>query len=105
MFALIFVFTNTHGLSGNNPSGVFPGFGVDRGAWVSAEFGVARTGPLSYTLSIALGASRYTYAHVWASNATSDMPQQIDAIGIWFPNSRDYTYVDLAPPTSPTWRR
>lgn len=86
---------------GDNPSGVFPGFGWPRGVWASAEFGVSRTGPLSYTLSIALGTARYTYTHVWTSNSTADMPQQIDAIGIWFPNSRDYTYVDLAPPTQP----
>ena len=35
----------------------------------------------------------------------ADMPQAVDALGIWFLNSRAYSYVERAAPTATTWRR
>ena len=39
---------------------------------------------------------QYNYTDTWNQTFASDMPNAIDAMGIWFPNSRDYSYVELA---------
>ena len=79
-------------------SGVFPGFAVPRGEWVDMELKVSRKTVDTYEISVAMGVAKYSYLHTWAPLDTKDRPTQIDAIGIWFPNSRSYSYVDLAPP-------
>lgn len=80
-----------------NQSGVFPGFAVPRGVWVDMELTVARKTAASYEISIAMGQAKYKYLHTWPATDTADRPTMVDAMGIWFPNSRSYAYVDLAP--------
>eukprot|EP00040_Diaphanoeca_grandis_P040549 m.261893 g.261893 ORF g.261893 m.261893 type:complete len:317 (+) comp43642_c0_seq1:196-1146(+) len=81
---------------GHTPSGVFPGFGVPRGQWVNMELVVARYNTTTYNVSITMATVQYDYLHTWPTSDASDMPQSIGALGIWFPNSRAYDYVDLA---------
>lgn len=77
-------------------SGIFPGFAVERGAWADMALGVARVNDTAYNISISMDDVTYSYFHVWSEDYLSDMPQAIDAFGIWFPNSRSYTYVELS---------
>ena len=80
----------------NGTSGVFPGFGAPNGAWVEMELSVARTAVDTYRLSIRMGDVSYNYTDTWNATYAADMPQGVDAMGIWFPNSRAYSYVELA---------
>ena len=80
-----------------NQSGVFPGFAVPRGVWVDMELTVVRKSAASYEISVAMGQAKYRYLHTWPATDTGDRPTSIDAMGILFPNSRSYAYVDLAP--------
>eukprot|EP01047_Picozoa_sp_COSAG01_P060459 COSAG01_NODE_7413_length_3217_cov_10.390314_3_plen_360_part_00 len=84
-----------------NQSGVFPGFAAPRGVWVDMELTVARKTAASYEISIAMGQAKYSYLHSWTSSDVGDRPTVIDAMGIWFPNSRSYAYVDLGPSKTP----
>jgi hypothetical protein len=81
---------------GANQSGVFPGFGQPDGQWTTLTMGLKRIATDTYIVSIAMGVQTYSYTHTWDATAHADMPQAIDAMGIWFPNSRDYTYVEMA---------
>ena len=100
--------TNMHRLPGhwNNStaasgtSGVYPGFGAPNGAWVDVELSVTRAAAATYSLSIRMGEVSYNYTNTWNATYAGDMPQAIDALGIWFPNSRDYSYVELAAATA-----
>jgi hypothetical protein len=74
-----------------------PPIGVSTGAWVDMELTVARKTAESFEISIRMGAAKYAYLHAWPSSDVGDRPAAIDAMGIWFPNSRSYAYVDLAP--------
>ena len=80
-------------------SGVFPGFGAPRGEWVNMQLKVVRKATATYHISVAMGSAKYSYEHNWSDANIEDRPTQIDALGIWFPNSRSYSYVDLASPT------
>ena len=66
------------------------------------ELTVTRKTVASFEISIAMGAVKYSYLHTWPSSDVGDRPTAIDAMGIWFPNSRSYSYVDLAPPKPKT---
>ena len=44
-----------------------------------------------------MGQAKYKYLHTWPATDTADRPTMVDAMGIWFPNSRSYAYVDMAP--------
>lgn len=81
-------------------SGVYPGFGAPNGAWVDVELSVTRAAAATYSLSIRMGEVSYNYTNTWNATYAGDMPQAIDALGIWFPNSRDYSYVELAAATA-----
>ena len=84
---------------GHTPSGVFPGFGVPRGQWVNMEISVERVNTTTFNVAIAMDTAQYKYQHTWPANVSDDMPELFDAFGIWFPNSRSYSYVDFAPIT------
>jgi hypothetical protein len=43
-----------------------------------------------------MGAQSYNYSHTWEKPYLADMPQAIDGMGFWFPNSRSYDFVELA---------
>ena len=88
--------TRLPGHWGHTPSGVFPGFAAPRGQWVAMQLAVARVGRSTYNVSISMGAAKYQYEHTWADADAAYMPQSIGAVGIWFPNSRSYDYVDFA---------
>jgi hypothetical protein len=66
---------------------------------VDVELTVLRAGAATYNLAIRIGGVQYNYTDTWNTTYAADMPQAIDAMGIWFPNSRDYSYVELAPAT------
>ena len=66
------------------------------------ELSVARTAAASYRLSIRMGDVSYNYTDTWNATYAADMPQAVDALGIWFPNSRAYSYVELAAPAATT---
>jgi hypothetical protein len=81
---------------GDANSGIFPGFAVPNGKWSTLELGIERQASDTYYLTIAMGGQSYNYTHKWDAAYHDDMPQAIDGMGFWFPNSRDYTYVELA---------
>mgnify|MGYP006166293325 FL=1 len=79
-----------------SPSGVFPGFAAARGVWTEMALDIAHVNDTAYELTISMGNATYSYLHVWPAAFRKDMPLAIDAFGIWFPNSRSYTYVELS---------
>ena len=57
---------------------------------------VAWRNATTFNIAVAMGTVRYNYSHTWGLPYVGDMPQAITAVGIWFPNSRDYDYEELA---------
>ena len=64
------------------------------------ELSVARTAADTYHLSIRMSDVSYNYTDTWNVTYAADMPQAVDAMGVWFPNSRAYSYVELAAPAA-----
>lgn len=81
---------------GDAQSGVFPGFYVPNGVWDYLELGIERTDTRTYQLSIEMHGQRYEYVHTWDASSATAMPQFINAFGIWFPNSRNYDFVEFS---------
>jgi hypothetical protein len=76
--------------------GVFAGFALEHDVWSYLQLEVTRTNETAYTLKIEMNGTSHSYHHVWDKAYKGDMPEYIDAMGIWFPNSRSYSYVELA---------
>jgi len=77
----------------DNKHGVFGGFGVPHDTWVPMILNVSRVGEMAYEVSIEINSVKHSMSHVWDNK--DEMPMSIGAVGIWFPNSRSYDYIEL----------
>jgi hypothetical protein len=78
---------------------VFSGFEAPLGNWTDLTLEVKRERGRTFKVAVTLAGVHYEHTHTWGSDA--DTPRVIDAIGIWYPNGRAYSVVQLANGTSP----
>lgn len=76
---------------------VYSGFEAPRGLWTTLSLEVEKKSSSEFRLRVQMGKVKYTVKHTWPTDEKAQMPRYVDSIGIWFPNGRDYTTVQMAP--------
>ena len=68
------------------------------GVWTTLKFSIKRVSDREADLKMKMGDVEYTFTHKLASaEEAARFPKQIDCVLIEYPNSRDYTFVEMAP--------
>lgn len=73
----------------------FGGFEIEENTWQELTFGVRRTGKTEFELSVSSNGFSNNQTHTWSSKDTDWIPQQVDCIGIIYPNERGYSHIQF----------
>jgi hypothetical protein len=73
----------------------FGGFQIEENTWQELTFGVRRSGKTEFQLWVSSNGINHTQTHTWSSKDGDWIPQQVDSIGIIYPNERGYDHVSL----------
>jgi hypothetical protein len=73
----------------------FGGFQQKEGTWQDLTFGVQRVSSDTFHLWVSSNGLSYNQSHKWTSSEKDWIPQQIDSVGIIYPNERGYAFTQM----------